>query len=118
MPRQKAQIGMYVTWQSSSWFPKPNYGIIQTLKPIYIHPLSQDSDLLYWNNLRVCHRGRFLTDKETQRVKHDVYQILLGRLQYNQSFFKNFKHKRGMKIWRQGYQSYKQLCKKYDVKVA
>ena len=116
MPQQKAEIGMYVTWQFLDSFSKPNYGIIQTLKPTRIRPLFKDPDLLYWNDLRLCHRGRFLTDKETHQVKHDVYQILLGKLQYRQFFFKNSRNKRYMKVWRQGYQSYKQLCKKYGVK--
>ena len=118
MPRQKAQIGMYVTWNVSYFPTHKGYGIIKLLNPIMVEPVlgmsNKTKPYLRWGAL-LGYGRKILTTQETQCIKHVSYQILLGKLQYRQSFFKNSRNKRYMKVWRQGYQSYKQLCKQYGV---
>ena len=57
-------------------------------------------------------RFRILNPLETAQTREDFKTLTIGRLQYQQHFFKSPKYKR-KNSWKQGYNQYKALAKKY-----
>ena len=53
-----------------------------------------------------------------RKLREAIKLINIGRLQYNQHFFRSPKKKKQKIHWRSGYEQYKRLCKEYGVPVS
>ena len=54
-----------------------------------------------------------LTPAQISKLNNDINDIVMGRLQYNQHYYKTVN---GAKpTWHKGFKRYQKLCKEYDV---
>ena len=69
------------------------------------------------SELRVLpyHQLTLCSPEVISKLNNDAREINIGRLQYNQHFFRSPKHKKTE--WRKGYERYKKLCRDYNVPV-
>lgn len=54
-----------------------------------------------------------LTPAQISKLNNDINEIVMGRLQYNQHYYKKTRHAKP--TWHKGFTRYKKLCKEYNV---
>ena len=103
--------------------PKPMrvmYGIIRTTSGRFLEVQVYDSFLRPGEILLFPRHliNKFHPDG-LSKLNEAIKVINIGRLQYNQHFFRSRKYKKTAKSsWRVGYEQYKRLCKQYGVPVS
>lgn len=127
MPRPALKKGDKVWWTSGMLDNIVNYGILHTTRPpqfltnvpaaaTWVHVFQYDK-FMRPSRLQYIAKTRLNTFEPMglSKLNEAIKLINIGRLQYNQHFFRSPKHKKTE--WRKGYERYKKLCREYNVPV-
>ena len=108
-------------WWVNPWSNRVNYGIIKTTSGDYLK-IQQYNVFLSPDEIMLLPRSfvRKFHPDGLSKLNEAIKLINIGRLQYNQKFFRSptYKKKRCLPAWRRGYLHYKQLCKQYGVPIS
>ncbi len=107
-----------VWWTTGRYNNIANYGVIRTTSGPWLKvtrynrfmQLDHQYDVIV-SRLKL---NKFVPEG-LSKLNEAIKLINIGRLQYNQHFFRSPKHKKTE--WRKGYERYKKLCRDYNVPV-
>lgn len=110
-----------VWWITGRYNNIINYGVIRTTSGPWLKVTRYNRFMQLDNYYDVIISRRRLNKfvpEGLSKLQEAIKLINIGRLQYNQHFFRTPKNKTRKVYWRRGYKQYKRLCKEYGVPIS
>ena len=107
-------------WWTNGWSNNMvHYGIIKTIsgRDVQVLEYNEFMQPVDWREIERIRLNKFVSNG-LRNLNEAIKLINIGRLQYNQHFFRSSKKKKQKIHWRSGYEQYKRLCKEYGVPVS
>ena len=106
--------GDHVKWRALSGAKR--WGVITSLANSYSVEVARYTNFLrpqLYSDLVEKYQLTKFTDAQLSKLNEDSKLITIGRLIYNQHFFRSPKYKKPE--WRLGFKRYQKLCKEYGI---